>query len=982
MLKRKSRVLSLLLCFVMALSLVVPAFAADANDAMVIIYQDGRQVDADARNSSGTKDIMSIGAKDIDTLTVNGVSIASDSFSKAQSSAETRNANGTDASNGTYKVYTVSSNGVKTVRLSWSNLSTTLEVRSTTKAHDAYSVTATASPSSSCTLSGDPALSVVANGRYSMTFTPMAQLEVKSISFNAGDGVKKDVSVPASGSTTVTIAGQSIRITRSGDSVQVEIPNVTADTVITAQVGNRTAKYQLNVSTDGNCRSDVSSTTLEQGASKTITFTPNSGWNISSITITDGGVSGTLGEKSSTVTVNGKRYSVTRKMDGSAVLSVPGMTADVSISAQANSNGYYVEVDSGRYTDSTKEGVNFVGVNEPFSVTFEPSRDTAVVGFTVTTASGTYKADSDDNYLVIDGMYYPIYRKWGGDVTINFSSIHSNMKIEANARDTVHDIDVDTDSRVTASIYDTEVDDNDDLSITFYKKDTTDDIRQIRIIYNGSTYRVDPTKSSYIRVDGKRWNVSENYDGSVTLYMTDIEYDVDIYASTKRTTTTSGDGDYRISKTTDSHSNVSYTGSNPFDYGEDTTVRVYTDKNYIVNYVKFSMGGDSATVEPFDTSFKLDGETYYVDWDTNADFEVYFDTLTDDLSINAKSERGTEKDYTGSSVNRGSYRITKNADTHSAISYTGSAPFRYNESTTVTVKPDKNYKLTSVKFAMDGYADTIEVNDTTLRLGSSTYGISWYSDGSMSVYFPTLANNLTVTSKSAKGSANIIVNVNPGNNTTTTVQAYHAAYLNGYNDGSFRPNATMTRGEALAMLVRLYDGLNDSSVLSYADYASFADVNANTWTRGYIGYAQYKGYLSVLPLSSGYFQPNKAITRAEFMALLCAFNRVNVANTSAVPMYTDVPSNHWAAKYINYASSMGWMNGYGNGACGPDNAVTRAQVCALTNRISGRVADTSRAYYSVTFYDVPATYWAFYDIAEASNSHNVTGHSGSQEIWG
>lgn len=62
----KVRVLSLLLCFVMALSLVVPAFAADANDAMVIIYQDGRQVDADARNSSGTKDIMSIGAKDID----------------------------------------------------------------------------------------------------------------------------------------------------------------------------------------------------------------------------------------------------------------------------------------------------------------------------------------------------------------------------------------------------------------------------------------------------------------------------------------------------------------------------------------------------------------------------------------------------------------------------------------------------------------------------------------------------------------------------------------------------------------------------------------------------------------------------------------------------------------------------------------------------------------------------------------------------
>lgn len=981
MLKCKSRVLSLVLCFVMALSLVVPAFAADVNDAMVIIYQDGRQTDADARNSSGTKDILSIGAKDIDTLTVNGVSIASDSFSMAQSSAETRNANGTDASNGTYKVYTVSSNGVKTVRLSWSNLSTTLEVRSTTRAHDAYSVTATASPSSSCTLSGDPAQSVAANGRYSMTFTPMAQLEVKSISFNAGDGMKKDVTVPASGSTTVTVAGQSIRITRSGDSVQVEIPNVTADTVITAQVGNRTAKYQLSVSTDGNCRSDVSSATVEQGASKTVTFTPNSGWNISSITITDGGVSGTLGEKSSSVTVNGKRYSLTRKMDGSAVLFVPGMTADVSVSAQATSNGYYVEVDSGRYTDSSKEGVNFVGVNEPFSVTFEPTRNTAVVGFTVTTASGTYKADSDDNYLVIDGMYYPIYRKWDGDVTINFSSIHGNMKIEAAARDTVHDVDIDTDSRITASIYNTDVDDNDDLSVTFTPKDSSYEIRQIRVTYDGSTYRADPTKESYIRVDGKRWSLNENFDGSVTLYMTDIEYDVDVYASTTRSSSTNTDGEYRISKTTDSHSNITYTGSNPFDYDEDTTVRVYSDNNYIISSVKFTMNGKSATVEPFDTSFKLDGETYYVDWDTNADFEVYFDYLTGDLSINAKSVRGTEKDYNGSSVNKGSYRITKNADTHSTISYTGTAPFRYNESTTVTVKPDKNYKLTSVKFAMDGYTDTIEVNDTTLRLGSSTYGISWYSDGSMSVYFPTLTNNLTVTSKSAKGSANIIVSVNPGNN-TQTVQAYHAAYLNGYNDGSFRPNATMTRGEALALLVRLYDGLNDSSVLSYAGYANFADVNANTWTRGYIGYAQYKGYLSVLPLSSGYFQPNKPITRAEFMALLCSFNHVNVTNTSVVPVYTDVASNHWAIKYINYSASMGWMRGYGNGTCGPDNSVTRAQVCALTNRISGRVADTSRAYYSVTFYDVPATFWAFYDIAEASNSHNVTGYSGSQEIWG
>ena len=59
----------------------------------------------------------------------------------------------------------------------------------------------------------------------------------------------------------------------------------------------------------------------------------------------------------------------------------------------------------------------------------------------------------------------------------------------------------------------------------------------------------------------------------------------------------------------------------------------------------------------------------------------------------------------------------------------------------------------------------------------------------------------------------------------------------------------------------------------------------------------------------------------------------NVSAFAASSDYSDVPSTHWAASYINQATQLGIINGVGNGAFGIGQNVTRAQFAAMLVRL-------------------------------------------------
>jgi hypothetical protein len=83
-------------------------------------------------------------------------------------------------------------------------------------------------------------------------------------------------------------------------------------------------------------------------------------------------------------------------------------------------------------------------------------------------------------------------------------------------------------------------------------------------------------------------------------------------------------------------------------------------------------------------------------------------------------------------------------------------------------------------------------------------------------------------------------------------------YVNGYPDGSFKPNQAITRAEFVAIVVRFLEGprLTDNP---------FSDID-NHWAHDYIIDAVGAGWISGYP--DGTFQPDKPITRAEAMTIM------------------------------------------------------------------------------------------------------------------
>ena len=115
--------------------------------------------------------------------------------------------------------------------------------------------------------------------------------------------------------------------------------------------------------------------------------------------------------------------------------------------------------------------------------------------------------------------------------------------------------------------------------------------------------------------------------------------------------------------------------------------------------------------------------------------------------------------------------------------------------------------------------------------------------------------------------------------------------VTGYPDGTFRPNAPITRAELTAIVSRFFE-------LHEADTLTFSDVSDLHWAIAYINNAVARGW--VIGFEDDTFRPNNATTRAEAVTML---NRVLVRrpNPDTVnyhldgkQLFTDVNSSHWA----------------------------------------------------------------------------------------
>ena len=212
--------------------------------------------------------------------------------------------------------------------------------------------------------------------------------------------------------------------------------------------------------------------------------------------------------------------------------------------------------------------------------------------------------------------------------------------------------------------------------------------------------------------------------------------------------------------------------------------------------------------------------------------------------------------------------------------------------------------------------------------------------------------------------------------TATLNKTDHFAFLKGYPGGGFAPGKNMSRAEVTTMFARL---LTEQMEANKSYPASFSDVTSAHWAANYIGYMEQFGI--VRGYSDGTFRPNAPITRAEFAAICCRFEKL----TDGTAAFTDVPASHWAAKSIAYAATRGWVTGYADGTFKPGNNITRAEVAAVTCRLLERNADKEyiRAHLKElprVFADMNEQHWAYWYAMEAANGHDYT-KSGNAETW-
>ncbi|MCD1147755.1 S-layer homology domain-containing protein [Peptoniphilus sp. KCTC 25270] len=190
----------------------------------------------------------------------------------------------------------------------------------------------------------------------------------------------------------------------------------------------------------------------------------------------------------------------------------------------------------------------------------------------------------------------------------------------------------------------------------------------------------------------------------------------------------------------------------------------------------------------------------------------------------------------------------------------------------------------------------------------------------------------------------------------------HSAYIEGYPDGSIRPMDFITRGEAAAMVARLEGlSLQNSSVPNFSD-------TLGDWYDVYVNAVVDKGIMKGYP--DGSFQPNRPITRGELAKMLDAMDPEN----DGLAPFADIVG-HWAESSIHKAYGNARILGYPeDGTFRPDQSITRGETVAMLNRKYNRVVDeksleTLKEGKIKSFTDLSLEEWYFWDMVEASNTH-------------
>ena len=221
---------------------------------------------------------------------------------------------------------------------------------------------------------------------------------------------------------------------------------------------------------------------------------------------------------------------------------------------------------------------------------------------------------------------------------------------------------------------------------------------------------------------------------------------------------------------------------------------------------------------------------------------------------------------------------------------------------------------------------------------------------------------------------------NPDPDTPSLNKDDHFLYIEGYPEdyrtGEYsdnedlwpvKPQGNITRAEVATIFYRLLKDEVREEIET--DVNSFPDVNADDWFNVTVSSLANMGAIS--GYEDGTFRPNEPITRAELAAMAERFYEAFDAEYEE-GTFLDVEGDEWFADAIAAAKELGILGGYPDGTVRPNNNITRAETCAIVNRVLERRphdehlgdVDDMR-----TWPDNQPGAWYYADMQEATNGH-------------
>ena len=196
----------------------------------------------------------------------------------------------------------------------------------------------------------------------------------------------------------------------------------------------------------------------------------------------------------------------------------------------------------------------------------------------------------------------------------------------------------------------------------------------------------------------------------------------------------------------------------------------------------------------------------------------------------------------------------------------------------------------------------------------------------------------------------------------------HFAYIAGYPDGTVRPDGNITRAEVATIFFRLLT--EETRAIYWSQTNDYSDVAPEAWYNNAVSTLSSMEVLSGYP--DGTFKPNAPITRAEFAKIAVSF--FDCAGIVYDGTFSDVAEGQWWTEYIAAAAELGLVEGYPDGTFKPQANISRAESCAIVNRVLERKPHEEHLLPEAEMIVWPdnadKAVWYYADIQEATNSHD------------